>query len=225
VKFVNAGRYAVIPQFASTQDFATGTSRATVPDFPFSIGGAGTLTARLERLPEERPSLTLAEAFHMRMRAIESEEAPRAIAYMQQLKLRPPVSLQVRSAAAAANRDFKVLSSLTSSTYSTVTARLIYEGTNILLYVDNQPTVTTTFTDAEYASFGRQFDEDLFPIDTRNFGNTSDIDGNGKTAHAAPTWPVSLMAPISRATRTRIARKYSIRRCRVNRPAVPPAIR
>ena len=181
VKFVNPGRYAVMPQFAATQDFATGTSRATVPDYPFSIGGAGTLTARVEPLPEERPNLSVAEAFHMRMREVETDEAPRAMAYMQQLKARGPISLRVQSAQAAPNRDFKVLSSLTTSTYATVTARLLYEGTNVLLYVDNQPTVTTTFTDTEYQSFGKQFDEDLFPIDTRAFGNTSDIDANGKT--------------------------------------------
>jgi hypothetical protein len=181
VKFVNPGQYAVIPQFAATNDFATGTSRSTVPDFPFSIGGGGNLTARVDQAPSERPNLSVTEAFHMRLRDIERDEAPRAQAYMQQLKARGPVNLSVKSAAAMPNRNFQVLSSLTTSMYSTVTARLIYEGTNILLYVDNQPTATTTFTDAEYASFGRQFDEDLFPIDTRAFGNTSDIDNNGKT--------------------------------------------
>ena len=46
VTFVNAGKYAVIPQFAATTDFATGTGRSTVPDYPFMIGGVGTVTAR-----------------------------------------------------------------------------------------------------------------------------------------------------------------------------------
>jgi hypothetical protein len=181
VTFINAGKYAVIPQFAATTDFATGTGRSTVPDYPFMIGGVGTVTARTMQTPAERPTLSVVEAFHVRMRAIEAEEAPRAQAFMQQLRSRPPVNLQVQSAAAAPNRDFKVLSSLTASTYTTVTARLLYEGTNILLYVDNQPTGSTTFTDTEYASFGRQFDIDLFPIDVANFGATSDIDANGKT--------------------------------------------
>jgi hypothetical protein len=57
----------------------------------------------------------------------------------------------------------------------------VYTGTNILLYVDNQPTASTTFTDAEYESFGRQFDQDLYPIDIASFGSVSDIDANGKT--------------------------------------------
>ena len=184
VKLVNPGRYAVIPQFAADSDFAVGTARASVPSYPFSIGGLGTLTARVAPIaPEPAPSLTVAEAFHLRLRQIEREEAPHAIAYQQQLKTRPPVSLQVQAAQAQAleNRDFKVLSSLTGSTYTTVTARLVYTGTNILLYVDNGSPTTNTFTDAEYAAFGRQFDTDLFPIDIATFGTTSDIDANGKT--------------------------------------------
>ncbi len=181
VTFVNAGKYAVMPQFAATNDFATGTGRATVPDFPFTIGGRSSAIARIDRLAPDTPALSVAEAFHVRMRAIEAEEAPRAMAYMQELRSRPPVSLRAQTAQAAANRDFKVLSSLTANTYSTVTARLVYTGNNILLYVDNQPTATTTFTDAEYESFGRQFDQDLYPIDISAFGPVSDIDANGKT--------------------------------------------
>ncbi|MBC7841812.1 MAG: hypothetical protein H7099_05855 [Gemmatimonadaceae bacterium] len=183
VKFVNPGRYAVIPQYAADSDFAVGTSRASVPSYPFAIGGLGTLTARVSPIAAQpTASLSVAEAFHLRLRQIERAEAPRAIAYQQQLKMRPPVSLQVQAAQAQPeNRDFKVLSSLTGSTYTTVTARLLYTGTNVLLYVDNGAPTTNTFTDAEYAAFGRQFDTDLFPIDTAAFGTTSDIDANGKT--------------------------------------------
>jgi hypothetical protein len=181
VKFTNAGRYAVIPQYAATTDFATGTGRANVPSYPFAIGGLGTLTARVA--PAETPvaNLTAAEAFHLRLRNIERDEAPRAMAYMQQLRARGPVSLQVQSAQAVVDRDFKVLSSLTTSTYVTVTARNVYSGANVLVYVDNQSPTAGGFTDTEYAAFGRQFDQDLFPIDTLNFGKTSDIDANGKT--------------------------------------------
>jgi len=184
VKFTNAGRYAVIPQFAATQDFATGTNRATVPDFSFTIGGVSSLTARVE-VPDERPAanVTVADAFHMRLRELEETEAPRAAAFMQQLKARPPVSLSVQAQQqqAQTSRDFRVLSSLTTSTYTTVRARLLYSGTNILLYVDSLAPTIGGFTDAEYGSFGRQFDQDLFPIDVNAFGPTSDIDNNGKT--------------------------------------------
>ena len=183
VNLTNAGRYAVIPQFAASQDFATGTGRATVPDFPFTIGGVASLTARVDQ-PTERPAakLSVVEAFHMRMRQVEVEEAPRAAAFMQQLRARPPVSLSVQAQQQGqTSRDFRVLSSLTTSTYTTVRARLLYTGTNILLFVDSLAPTVGGFTDAEYASFGRQFDQDLFPIDVTTFGATSDIDSNGRT--------------------------------------------
>lgn len=208
VRLVNAGRYAVIPQFAATTDFATGTTRATVPSYPFLIGGVAPTTARIaETTPAPGAKLSVVEAFHLRLRGIETEEAPRAIAYMQTLQNREPatgaVNLSVQSTTSSGpastrrtaklrpavslstqqleNRDFKVLSSLTANTYTTVNARLVHSGTNILLYVDNASPTAGAFTDAEYAAFGRQFDTDLFPIDVAAFGATSDIDANGKT--------------------------------------------
>jgi hypothetical protein len=183
VKFVNPGRYAVLPQFAATTDFATGTNRATVADYPFVIGGLGTLTARVAPIAAPQASLSVVEQFHLRMRQIEKDEAPRAMQYMQELRARPAVSLKVQQQQATAldTRDFKVLSSLTGNTYTTVTARLLYTGTNILLYVDNGTPTTNAFTDTEYAAFGRQMDTDLFPIDVATFGAPSDIDANGKT--------------------------------------------
>ncbi len=183
VTLANAGRYAVLPQFAATRDFATGTGRATVASFPFLIGGVAPVTAQVVERSTPVPGAKLSdvEAFHLRLRQIERDEAPRAIANMRALQNRPPVNLSVQSAQALNTRDFRVLSSLTASTYVTVTARLLYSGTNILLYVDNTAPTTGGFADTEYASFGRQFDTDLFPIDVANFGTTSDIDSNGRT--------------------------------------------
>jgi hypothetical protein len=182
VTFVNPGRYAVIPQFAATQDFATPAgTRTSVPSFPFTLGPATGLTARVAPTTPPPANLSVVEAFHMRLRDLERKEAPGAIAYMQQLRSKPNVSARVQSAQAQVDRDFRVLSTLTGGTYTTITARLLYTGNNILLYVDNTSPTTGGFTDAEYAAFGKQFDEDLFPIDIANFGPTSDIDANGKT--------------------------------------------
>jgi len=182
VTLANAGRYAVLPQFASTRDFATGTGRATVASYPFQLGGVSPVTAQVvARMPAPAAKLTVAEAFHLRLRQIERDEAPRAIANMRALQQRAPVNLSVQSAESPASRDFRVLSSLTASTYTTVRARLVYSGTNVLLYVDSLAPTTGGFSDTEYASFGRQFDTDLFPIDVAAFGATSDIDTNGKT--------------------------------------------
>ena len=182
VTFVNAGRYAVMPQFAATKDFATGTGRATVPDYPFVIGGVSAVTARVDRVsPRRRAEMSPAEAFHLRLRNEEAADAPQAAASLQARRNRGEVNLSVGSAQALENREFRVLSSLTTSTYATVTARLLYTGANILLYVDTTAPTSGGFSDAEYQNFGKQFDTDLFPIDVSAFGNTSDIDNNAKT--------------------------------------------
>jgi hypothetical protein len=182
VTFVNAGRYAVLPQFAATTDFAEGTSRSTVPSFSFSIGGKTPAPVlQLSRPESPLTALRPEDAFHMRLREIEREEAPRAIAYAQQLRERPPVQLRVQNTLSKVDRDFRVLSDLVGRTYVTVTARQVFAGNNILVYVDNQTPVTFGFSDADYAAFGKQFDADLFPIDVAAFGATSDQDGNART--------------------------------------------
>ncbi len=183
VSFVTPGRYAVIPQYAAAVDFATGANRASVADYPFAIGGLGTVTARVDQVTPPPATLSVVEAFHLRLRNIEKEEAPRSIAYMQELRAHPPVSLKVGTAAAApaATMNFSVLSSLTTSAYTSVSARLLYAGNNILLYVDSQSPTTNGFTDAQYSAFGRQMDVDLFPLDTATWGATSDLDANQRT--------------------------------------------
>ena len=181
VAFVNSGRYAVMPQFAATKDFATGEQRATVPDYAFTIGGIGAVTARVAPVALPPVNLSFVEAFHLRMRAMEREEAPRAIAFMQQLRTRPPVSLRSQSAPIQAVRSFTVLSALRPVAYTRVTGRLAYTGSNILVYVDSQAVAGPTFTDADYMALGRQFDVDLYPIDASAFGSPTDIDANGKS--------------------------------------------
>ncbi len=183
VSFVTPGRYAVIPQYASAVDFATGTNRASVADYPFAIGGLGTVTARVDQVTPPPATLSVVEAFHLRLRNIEKDEAPRSIAYMQALRSHPPVSLKLgtANAAPAATMNFNVLSSLTTSAYTSVSARLLYAGNNILLYVDSQAPTTNGFSDAQYSAFGRQMDVDLFPLDTATWGATSDLDANQRT--------------------------------------------
>lgn len=183
VTFVTPGRYAVIPQYAAAIDFATGTNRSTVADYPFAIGGLGTVTARIDQVTAPPMSLSVTDAFHLRLRNIEREEAPRSIAYMQALRAHPPVNLRVgtANAAPAATMNFNVLSALTTSTYTSVSARLLYVGNNILLYVDNQSPTTNGFSDAQYQAFGHQMDVDLFPLDVATWGGTSDLDGNQRT--------------------------------------------
>ncbi len=180
------GRYAVLPQFAATQDFASGSQRSVVPLFPYTIGGtaavsAGAAPATVSAASSQRVSASVVDEFHMRLRAIERAEAPRAAAYMQQLRSKASTGPRVRSLSEPATRTFSVLASLAGSPYISVPSRLVYDGTNIALYVDVQPVAAATFSDADYAALGRQFDADMFPVAVSAFGPTSDIDANGKT--------------------------------------------
>ena len=86
------------------------------------------------------------------------------------------LSLQVSSFDSI--RNFRVLGDLDASTFKTSTARLKYTGENILLYVDTL--APGGFTDTELAQFGQLFDDPLFDITVQAFGNTSDIDSNGR---------------------------------------------
>ncbi|UCG51496.1 MAG: hypothetical protein JSW58_15130 [Candidatus Latescibacterota bacterium] len=70
-------------------------------------------------------------------------------------------------------------STLQASNFSPVTADLRYEGTRALIYSDvNQP--TGSFQQQDYDAFGQQFDNEIYPINTANFGTPTDIDSNGR---------------------------------------------
>lgn len=182
--FRSEGRYAILPQFAASRSFAS-SGGTTVPFFAFTVEGnapvsAATVSASVsgDRTPAE--PVSVAEAFHYHLRELERENAARLLSGTAGSR-RPPA---LRTSPAVADpepvRSFKVLSSLTSSTYATVSARLVYAGANALLYVDAQA-AGGGLSDAEYAAMGRQFDGELYPVDVQAFGGTSDIDANSRT--------------------------------------------
>ncbi len=186
ITVASPGRYAVLPQFAATLDFASGSQRENIPYLPFTIGGtapavSGNAATQLATAAAGTVAASAIDAFHFRLRNIERAEAPRAIAFSQALRSLSPRDAQARPLSDPATRTFSVLASLTGNTYVNVPARLVYSGTNIALYVDTQPVDGPTFTDAQYASLGHQFDTDMFPVALTAFGTTSDIDANGKT--------------------------------------------
>jgi hypothetical protein len=181
VMLSNPGRYAVIPQFAATTDFAAPSdTRASVPDFQYAIGASGAVSAIVSTGRDVSPRISPAEVFHARLRDMERKSAPDAIAYADRraLEVQSGVALRV---AVPVTRDFRVLASLSPSTYTTVTARLQFEGANILVYVDEQAPAAGGFTAADYVAFGHQFDLDLYPVDVAAFGRPSDVDANGRT--------------------------------------------
>jgi hypothetical protein len=184
VTFVNPGRYAVLPQFAATKDFAIRIKGGgdSVPGFPFLIGARTSVSANVAAMPGGRVRrLSDVDAFHMSMRERERQEEANAIAFMQRRRTSAPINARIAAAQLQVSRDFRIQSVLGESPkYSTITARLVHTGTNVLVYVDEQSVVAGGFTDAEYAAFGALYDRDLYPIDRATFGAPSDLDGNGR---------------------------------------------
>jgi hypothetical protein len=78
-------------------------------------------------------------------------------------------------------RNFRVISSFdaTTTTYVTVSAQLLFVGSNILIYVDTLAPANG-FTSEQLNSFGQLFDQTFYTLDVNTFGSPSDIDGNGR---------------------------------------------
>jgi hypothetical protein len=184
VTFVNRGRYAVLPQFASTKDFATPLdTRATVPTFPFVTGGSTPVAATIAGGigGAVRGSEDGVAAFHAYLRDEEQRVTPSA--RVLDAAQTDNIALNVRAADAPIVRSFKVLSELDGprQVFTTVAARLAFEGGSVWVYVDTAAFTSGGFTEAEYAAFGRQFDTDLSPVDLAAFGAPSDQDLNART--------------------------------------------
>jgi hypothetical protein len=89
-------------------------------------------------------------------------------------------------------RSFHVLSNDQGTAFSTVSAQLVYAGSNVLIYMDTSAPVG--FTSAQLQAFGQLFDQTLYPIDTTAFGPPTDIDQNGHV--------IMLMTPVVNALTT-----------------------
>lgn len=98
--------------------------------------------------------------------------------------LRNPPSLSRAAApavpAAGSLRTFRVLTDYAAGkdVWTTVTARLTYVGTNLLLYADTL-TPDAGFSAAALRTYGDYVDRTLYPLDVSAFGPPSDVDGNG----------------------------------------------
>ena len=76
-------------------------------------------------------------------------------------------------------RDFHVLvGGLQTFSSATISARLSYVGSNILLYVDTLAPANG-FTPSQLQGFGQYFDQTLYQLDVSAFGAPSDVDANG----------------------------------------------
>ncbi|MEJ7811942.1 MAG: IPT/TIG domain-containing protein [Gemmatimonadaceae bacterium] len=164
----NGAGYLIVPQFA--------TGSVDLASTPYTLGNttasAQMVSAELDQMTQAGAS-TLQQRFDLSLRAMERRlppPAPRSGTERVSLE-----ALTVNS-----TRTFRVLCTLKAgeSCFKTVTARLKYVGDNVLVYLDDAAPANG-FTDTDLDAFGRIFDRDLYPIDTKVFGAESDLDGNG----------------------------------------------
>ncbi|MFI5244408.1 MAG: hypothetical protein ACHQQR_04225, partial [Gemmatimonadales bacterium] len=169
----NGATYLVTGQLASVGDplnvvnWQIGTQ---------TVGGAAPVSAsRLVHPASDNPAR---RAFEATLRRLERAVAPRARAEAGAHPGAVPMNFAIAPAPAlGSTRTFKVVGALDGSSFTSATARLVYAGDHVLLYVD---TIGPGFSDAQYQSLGALFDRDLYAIDINAFGSVSDVDQNGR---------------------------------------------
>ncbi len=88
------------------------------------------------------------------------------------------LSAEARVPSLGSTRSFRVIANAAGTSFGTSTARLVFAGTNLLLYVDTLAP-SGGFTPEQLQAFGVLFDQTLYPIDTAAFGPPTDADANG----------------------------------------------
>jgi hypothetical protein len=188
----NGASYLVVPQFA--------TDDADNRAVSFMLGGGSTASAvaAAAAAANTRRNMSDSAGTGLRQRAFDARMMASARAAVSRGQWRvgsTAVSRSVQSVPPPALntiRQFAVLSAITSTidTYTAVGARLVYVGDNVLVYVDTLAP-PNGFSDAALQGVGRLFDQTLYPIDLNAFGQSSDIDQNGRL--------IMLMSPVVNA--------------------------
>jgi hypothetical protein len=164
LRAATAGTYLVVTQLANG-DAPVGRYAAQIgtPAGPVE-GPPGTLSLL------EAPVGSAADRLHALARAVERRPvSPRATMPLLRREL-PTVG---------ASGTFSVLRTLSlPEAYAPVTARAAFVGRHVVVYVDTA--TPPVFSADDWQALGRQFDDDLYPVDTAAFGPPSDLDGNGR---------------------------------------------
>jgi hypothetical protein len=184
----NGASYMVVTQFA--------TNAVTNTPIPYTLstgsvaaaslsGQRAALRAPVSSMAVSQPALagapgSLQYTFAHSLLARESAGARPTIAAARvgaNLVVVPPVG---------STRSFHVPSNSTGA-FKTVTATLVFVGSNLLLYVDNNAP-SNGFTPTQLGNFGTLFDQTFYQLVVNAFGPPSDIDGNGHV--------IMLMSPV-----------------------------
>ena len=173
----NSGRYLAVPQYAvqGSTPVSTAFSLTTAASASAMIAAGDVPVAAVGS--SSRGTVTIGATFDARLRRLESELSQQSTPLARNLAL-SRAAVEASVVAADSTRSFNVLANLDGTSLVSTTAKLKYEGSRVLIYEDTG--VVYHYTDAEFAAFGRLFDDVLYPIDTAAFGSPSDIDGNGQ---------------------------------------------
>ncbi len=182
----NGASYLVVPEFATDQAANTPVlySLAASDAATASLAPAASVVAapgvRMGTVPVPRPNRRQM-AFDGAMLARSARLATAGAFRRSGARAYPSFSIAASTVPAVGSiRNFRVLSSIQNNSYQwkSVNAKLAYAGNDILLYVDTL-SPAGGFSNTQLQQFGQYFDQTLYPIDTTNFGQPSDIDANG----------------------------------------------
>jgi hypothetical protein len=191
----NGASYLVVAQFAVGQvansliqyHVSSGTA-VSAPLSPASTRLSAPVTSALPPMQPHTAQLAFDRMLRARARQkLTSGAWPRASARSRSA-LASAAAIAVPSVGSV--RAFRVPTTATGSTFTTVNARVSYAGGNVILYIDTLA-AANGFTSAQLQAFGQLFDQTLYPIDTAAFGPPTDIDQNGRV--------IMLMSPVVNA--------------------------
>jgi hypothetical protein len=168
----NGAQYLITAQFA-------GVGSPDAVDWQFGADGVPALLARAREptTARRRPSVTVQREMDVSIRKLEEAITPRVRAQRSQATLRigpPPPE-------PGSLRDFRVVSRMDGTTFTSVTARLRYAGAHLLVYTDVETDGDTAgFSEEQLTALAMLYDRDLYGAAVNAFGADPDLDGNGR---------------------------------------------
>ena len=177
----NERTYLVMPQLAGES--------LPYGGYGFRLGDtAATITARrADDVTSPPPSLSANALFGVMERGLGAQalldarmrSREQAWAATRRAPDRPLLSVAGINGLPDTLRKFSVLSTLAeTAAYANVTARLRYNGSRVLIYMDTL--ASASLTSRDIAAMGGVYDTSLVPAVSSTFGTGSDIDGNAK---------------------------------------------
>jgi hypothetical protein len=168
----NGAQYIVTAQFG-----AVGSPDAV--DWQFGADGVPTLlaSARAPSTARPRPRVTAQREFDSSIRKLEEQLVTQARGQRAQSSLR----VASQAPALESQRDFRVVSRMDGTAFTSVTARLRYAGAHLLVYTDIETDGDTAgFSDEQLTALSMLYDRDLYGAAVNAFGADPDLDGNGR---------------------------------------------